>query len=152
MTSDPVTEQLLSAERIMDLDETWRYICAIDFTSMAAKLADPDVGAPWSPEKIEFCVREYRRWLFLCRKYEGQVLSPTFAMDEYWHAHILDTKAYMRDCARIFGRFMHHNPYLGMAGPEDQQRLAQAGDRTHEYYAATFHEELYDIDYDESGG
>jgi hypothetical protein len=144
---DHVTEELLSAEPIADLDEVWRYISAIDFTTMREKLADPDFGEPWIPEKIEFCEREYRRWLFLCRKYDGEILSPSFAMDEYWHAHMLDTRAYMRDCARIFGRYMHHNPYLGMAGPLDEQRLLAASERTTQYYMQTFHEHQYDIDY-----
>jgi hypothetical protein len=144
---DSVTENLLSAEPIGDLGEAWQYICSIDFATMREKLADPDFGEPWIPEKIEFCDREYRRWLYLCRKHDGEILSPTFAMDEFWHAHILDSKAYMRDCAAIFGRYVHHNPYLGMAGPEDERRLHEAGERTRRYYVDSFHEELLDIDY-----
>lgn len=146
MIRDQVTEELLSAERIEDLAATWRYICAIDFSAMARKLADPDFGEPWQQDKIEFCEREYRRWLYLLRKHDGEILSPTRAMDEYWHAHMLDSRAYMRDCARIFGRYVHHNPYMGMAGSEDVQRLQEASDRTDGYYLAAFDEELYDID------
>jgi hypothetical protein len=148
---DQVTEELLSAEPIADLGEAWRYISAIDFTAMREKLTNPDFGEPWITEKLDFCEREYRRWLFLCRKFTGEVLSPSFAMDEYWHAHMLDTRAYMRDCARIFGRYVHHNPYLGMAGPEDEERLREAGERTIRYYAETFQEALYDIDYGQAG-
>lgn len=143
---DTVTEQLLSADRIDDLAQTWRYICSIDFSMMARKLAEPDFGEPWQQDKIEFCEREYRRWLFLLRKHEGEILSPTRAMDEYWHAHILDSRAYMRDCARIFGRYVHHNPYMGMDGPVDEERLQEATERTDEYYSAEFDEAVYDID------
>jgi hypothetical protein len=146
MSRDPVTEQLLAGERIEDLDAAWDYIRAIDFSALGSKLATAESGKkPWSWEKIEYCEREYRRWLFLCRKHEGELLSPTRAMDEYWHAHMLDTKAYMRDTARIFGKYLHHNPYLGTLGPEDERRLEEAGDRTERYYRAEFREDLYDI-------
>ena len=30
------------------------------------------------------------------------------------HAHILDTRAYKRDCHALFGQYVHHYPYLGM--------------------------------------
>jgi hypothetical protein len=35
---------------------------------------------------------------------------PDEAIDAVWHAHILDTQAYIRDCERLFGRYLHHVP------------------------------------------
>ena len=37
--------------------------------------------------------------------------------------HILDTRAYSRDCEFLFGRFLHHFPYFGMRGDADRAAL-----------------------------
>src|SRR4051812_20170867 len=52
----------------------------------------------------------YARWLALKACYPRIVLSPTSEIDAVWHAHILHTKKYMQDCARLFGGYLHHTP------------------------------------------
>ena len=37
-------------------------------------------------------------------------LTPPRLVDLVWHSHILDTKAYGKDCKKIMGRFIHHIP------------------------------------------
>ena len=33
---------------------------------------------------------------------------PTIDIDLFWHQHILDTRAYAKDCQKVFGQFLHH--------------------------------------------
>ena len=44
---------------------------------------------------------------------------PCKLVDELWHAHILDTRAYRDDCYRIFGFFYDHYPYFGLRDAAD---------------------------------
>ena len=56
----------------------------------------------------------YRQFLALKLVYPKRTISPTVTIDEFWHAHILDTHAYMADCKALFGHYLHHYPYSGM--------------------------------------
>lgn len=56
-------------------------------------------------------ILEYRRMLFLAQKdFANAHVVPSKAVDEIWHNHILDTNAYIADCQKMFGRYMHHAP------------------------------------------
>lgn len=57
-------------------------------------------------------------------------MTPSEPLDDIWHAHILDTKKYAEDCDKIFGKFLHHFPYLGMRGAEDKLLLEENYDTT----------------------
>ncbi len=52
----------------------------------------------------------YRAFLSLKATYPELKLAPVTLVDELWHAHILDTRKYARDCERLFGKFIHHMP------------------------------------------
>lgn len=95
----------------------------LDFRALKEKLAT-DKG--WT---MEFCgeVEDlYRKFLALNVRYMGQKVCPTGPIDEFWHAHILDTHAYESDCRALFGGFLHHYPYFGMRGAEDRLDLENA--------------------------
>lgn len=64
----------------------------------------------WSPTRLTDAELAYRQYLALCRDNPGQSVAPTRDADEVWHAHILHTKEYARDCEEYFGRFLHHSP------------------------------------------
>ena len=68
----------------------------------------------------------YRRFLALNIVYEDRKICPTGPIDDFWHAHILDTHAYAQDCDYLFGRYLHHFPYFGMRGPDDYEALQTA--------------------------
>ena len=68
----------------------------------------------------------YRKFLALNMVYPDRKICPTGPIDEFWHAHILDTRAYAADCQALFGEYLHHFPYFGMRGPEDRQALESA--------------------------
>lgn len=100
-------------------------VAELDFTMLKMKLGEEK---SWSPEQQEEVEGLYRRFLALNIAYPDRKICPTGPVDEFWHAHILDTRAYARDCEYLFGHYLHHFPYFGMRGPEDYAALQTAFD------------------------
>ncbi len=88
----------------------------------------------WTSDAAELAAERYRGFLALNLVIDRPV--PTLDIDEVWHAHILDTRSYANDCERVFGRMLHHFPYLGMYGDEAAQESQFA--RTSEEWLARF--------------
>ena len=66
----------------------------------------------WSNEKLDKVVAEYKKWLMLKKAFPDApfpMLSDT--VDAVWHAHILYTREYHRECHQFFGEYLHHSPY-----------------------------------------
>jgi hypothetical protein len=78
-----------------------------------------------SPVELEACETEYRRFLFLAANYPGMKLAPTPGADKVWHAHILFTKRYQKDCQELIGRFLHHSPYTDETPAETKRESAK---------------------------
>ena len=51
---------------------------------------------------------EYRGFLAACKAAPHARLVPSSLADVAWHRHILHTRRYAADCARLFGGFLHH--------------------------------------------
>jgi hypothetical protein len=98
-------------------------IAEMDLGPVKAKLMDPIEGLGWSREKCNENDLIYRRFLYLNAKFSDRSIVPTREIDQFWHAHILDTRKYEVDCNLIFGRFFHHFPYFGMRGEDDRREL-----------------------------
>ena len=111
---------------------------ALDLSMVRRKLAHRGEGPGWTPEHADRVERAYRQFLMVLAGHPGTVVAPTRDIDTFWHAHILDTRRYADDCQRIFGEFLHHDPYLGLRNDE----LAR------DHAAAALHE-LFDIDFGE---
>ena len=102
--------------------KTRDYIAHIDFTLLKEKLmASPeDGGSGWTDELANKAEMKYKKWLFLKRKFENELIPPPHDIDAFWHGHILDSQAYMRNTTAIFGSaYVHHYPYFGMRGKAD---------------------------------
>jgi hypothetical protein len=95
----------------------------LDFKMLKIKMIEEH---DWTPEFCDEVEALYRRFLALNARFPDRKICPTGPIDEFWHAHILDTRAYMRDCEEIFGHYLHHFPYFGMRGPEDHAALEKA--------------------------
>lgn len=93
-----------------------------------------------SSSKVAFASFEYRRWLFLRRKYEFEILPPSKTIDMFWHAHILDTYAYQDMCEKVFGYYLHHNPYFG-TGASGKVAMDDAFQKMIDRYKETFGED-----------
>jgi hypothetical protein len=109
--------------RDAELDAALRRVAVLDFSMLKAKLVG-EMG--WTPETCEETEALYRKFLALNLRYPGRKICPTGPVDEFWHAHILDTRAYAADCDALFGGILHHFPYFGLRGPEDRADLERS--------------------------
>jgi hypothetical protein len=115
-------------------------IASIDLEMVKMKLQDIDEGHGWSLEQSDEAEVEYKRYLHLTKKFPDASLVPHSIMDDMWHQHILDTRAYHKDSNSIFGEYLHHYPYFGLRSEEDQKNLDVAFEETQRIYAQEFHE------------
>lgn len=112
---------------------------SLDLDPIKAKLMH-EKGKGWSLARANAAEREYRRFLYLAKKFPNEPTAPLVDVDEFWHYHILDTKKYAADCESVFGYFLHHFPYAGMRGAEDEKALMRMSTRTRALYEETFQE------------
>lgn len=110
-------------------------VARLDFSMLKRKLGE-EKG--WSAEYQNEVEDLYRRFLALNLVYRDRKICPTGPIDDFWHAHILDTRAYENDCRELFGEYLHHFPYFGMRGPADRADLVSAFDQSRELFIRHF--------------
>ncbi len=115
-------------------------IADLDLDPIKVKLMHKESGEGWSLEQANAVEFEYRRFLHLMKMFPHEQTAPRFDVDTFWHYHILDTMKYAADCAKVFGYFLHHFPYIGLRGEEDEAAHHRIGARMRELYEATFGE------------
>ena len=109
---------------VEDLAAVRRALQELDLRPISYKLTRSREGDVWTEEKaarVEAC---YRAFLYVAYANPDRRIVPSGEVDDYWHAHILDTRKYAEDCARIFGRFIHHWPYFGIEDDQQEELLA----------------------------
>ena len=111
---------------------------ALDLAPIKMKLMHVASGEGWSAQRADMVETEYRRFLFLMKKYPDGDTSPTVDVDTFWHYHILDTMKYAVDCEAVFGYFLHHYPYVGMGASASEDDQVAAGKRMRMIYEAEF--------------
>jgi hypothetical protein len=116
----------------------------IDLSMVKRKLVDRQYGKGWTAERAEQIATRYRRFLFLTVT-RSESIVPTRDIDEMWHAHILDTRAYAVDCQYTFGFFLHHFPYFGTRDWQDAIALKEAFQNTAQLYETLF-DGTYELD------
>jgi hypothetical protein len=128
--------------RKTSLDQTIAAIHALDLTPIKFKATrrKDDDGCGWSAEHADRMETAYKRYLILHAKYPHLALAPERDIDRFWHMHILDTRKYAADCEAVFGEFLHHFPYLGLRGEEDERALDEAYRTMQQLYAREFGE------------
>jgi hypothetical protein len=106
-------------EQSDDVAAAFERVGQIDFSHINKKLQydDPDY---WTDERIVEAEAAYRRFLALNLLYPKETLAVNRILDDYWHNHILDTRKYAEDCELLFGSLLHHYPYFGLPGEEDE--------------------------------
>ena len=125
----------------MNANDLFKAVTELDLEPIKMKLMHVESGEGWSLEKVNAVEKEYRRFLCLMKLYPEEATSPLADVDTFWHYHILDTMKYATDCERVFGYFLHHYPYVGLDGSdEDEQFRLDSGDRMRELYETTFGE------------
>ena len=106
----------------------------------------------WTLERANLVEPQYKAFLFLIGSKVKAEFVPTFDIDEMWHAHILDTRKYMMDCAWHFGEYIHHYPYLGMKDADDRSRAEGRFASTCATIADAFNINVHDLDATSCGG
>lgn len=91
-------------------------IAALELSPIAYKVA---IDEKWSLARINYAELRYRCFLQAIRNNPNRVIAPSKDIDTFWHHHILDTRKYMGDCEKLFGRYIHHFPYSGIRGERD---------------------------------
>lgn len=118
-------------------DQVHPLVKLLDFDKLKWKLTKSS-EASWSFDLCEFAEAEYCKFLTLKKLFPKVALVPSKLVDKFWHEHILDTKAYAEDCNKVFGRFIHHFPYFGIYGEDDQYSLQTSFDETIKLYEGQF--------------
>ena len=122
-----------------DVQAVWDKIDKIDLSNIKRRLMMPaPEGDAFDEQAADLSIHWYRRYLKLQAKYSQHRLVPSRFIDIVWHRHILDTRAYQRDCHSSFGEMLHHNPYFGMNG--DAAERDAAFEVTDQLYVAEFGE------------
>jgi hypothetical protein len=124
----------------MNNNDLFNAVMQLDLEPIKMKLMHVASGEGWSLEKANAVEKEYRRFLCLMKMYPDEDTAPLVDVDTFWHYHILDTMKYAKDCERAFGYFLHHYPYVGMRGEDDEQFRLDSGNRMRDLYEATFGE------------
>lgn len=128
----------IEAQTESSAEEALVRLASLDLSMIRLKLADPVEGKGWNAQQLDLAEQEYRRFLALHLMYSEDAIVPCGLVDDIWHQHILDTRAYAQDCDNIFGAFLHHFPYFGMRGEQDAAQLIFAYDTTLDRYTAAF--------------
>ncbi len=119
-------------------NDEFKAIAALDLDPIKVKLMHRESGEGWSLAKANAMEIEYRRFLFLMKKFPHEQTAPLVDVDTFWHYHILDTMKYAVDCEAVFGHFLHHFPYIGMRGEDDVELHQRSAARMQELYESTF--------------
>lgn len=93
----------------------------------------------WTPGFARRVVEEYRRFALLALT-AGHPVTPSDAVDQAWHLHLLYTESYWhRFCRETLGRPLHHQPTRG--GPGERAKFRDWYQHTLESYRREFGEE-----------
>ena len=93
----------------------------------------------WTVEHASRVLEEYRRFCFLAVT-AGHPVTPSDAVDQAWHLHLLYSHDYWEDfCPSVLGRPLHHCPTSG--GDWERGRHFQQYAQTLKSYARVFGED-----------
>lgn len=121
--------------------QTMHAIAALDLEPIKVKLMHQESGEGWTLARANAVEFEYRRFLYLMKQYPHEQTAPLVDVDTFWHYHILDTMKYALDCDAVFGHFLHHFPYIGLRGADDEAAHIRVGLRMKDLYEQTFGED-----------
>ncbi|CAN5923674.1 hypothetical protein BH11PSE3_BH11PSE3_45990 [soil metagenome] len=127
----------------ISVEDAEAMVASLDLAAVKRKVIE-DEG--WSDKIADYAELRYRRFLCMHLLNPRLPLVPPPDIDAVWHQHILFTREYTRDCDRLFGLYLHHNPASGAAGEaEMMERGAMAAAK---FYADTFGENYFATDPD----
>jgi len=75
----------------------------------------------WGRPRVDAADDWYRKFLWLCYMHGSPLAAIGKDADDLWHMHILDTPKYARDCDKIFGTYLSHQPIYGRPTVNDRK-------------------------------
>lgn len=144
MTVHSVTRERLQSQSQSANPAVGDHVDDLDLSMVKMKLCLPveKEGKGWTRDIADLAEGLYKQFLKLNLLYSTKSIVPTRLIDEMWHQHILDTRAYDADCQRIFGYKLHHFPYFGLRDEQDAQDLADSFATTRKLFLEHFEEDL----------
>jgi hypothetical protein len=121
----PDNMQMAHAQRLMDITTGLELDDPAAALQFSDRLQREQFG--WSREYTRRVIREYQRFLILAAISESEV-TPSEAVDQAWHLHIVYTRSYHAWCEALFGAYLHHGPTRG--GAMDRARYTDQYDST----------------------
>lgn len=95
----------------IELQRAYNKIMNLDLSQVAYRLVKVE---GYKEKEVEQVIVQYRRYLFLRKKYPNMCMPPSDDIDQAWHAHILYTQDYHKLCNDVFydrkDSFLHHQP------------------------------------------
>jgi hypothetical protein len=74
----------------------------------------------WTSFHALGAIEEYRRFAFLAMA-AGHPVTPSIAVDEVWHLHLVYTRTYWEEwCEKVLGSPLHHEPTAGGAAESEK--------------------------------
>lgn len=127
--------------------------CTLWQRIQAHVLDDPQSASPfslrlatenrWQPGFTRRAIEEYRRFAFLAVA-AGHPVSPSEAVDQVWHLHLLYTRDYWGEfCPKTLGAPLHHGPSRG--GAVEVEKFADWYGKTLASYRGFFGEPPADL-------
>lgn len=80
----------------------------VDWSIVEKKLGEGDLKG----YKVRDVLREGLRFMAIAGTSKTPI-SPPPLVDEVWHNAMLDSRTYMRDVTKVFGKYLHHSPSGG---------------------------------------
>ena len=145
VTSHPVFQLIQNEDFKHKLKENLQFVReSLDFSLQKRKMTEtfgwhPDIVLDMENLYIKFLALHKTLWSFNL----SFTIIPNRLIDEFWHAHILDTEKYMEDCNKIFGKYFHHFPYYGMIDEEDRKNWLSHAEVCQHVWEESFDEKLY---------
>ena len=107
----------LTAEQTERLAKLSEKVNALDMDPVIARLVKKEDYEATDAKRV---VEEYRKYLIMVGMGANPV--PSTQVDDAWHAHILYTKKYEKDCKAVFGHMLHHDPANLLLDHEGQKQ------------------------------
>ena len=124
-----------SAASRMSVETAMASVDSLDLSAVMRKVIEEK---NWNDEVAAYAELRYRRFLGMRLMNARLFVVPPPDIDAVWHQHILFTREYARDCEKLFGKFLHHEPATGNA--RDAEVMQQGFVETAKFYAEIFGE------------
>ncbi len=103
---------------------------SLDFTALKSSILAKAEIPNATPAYLDLLEKWYKRFLYLVAKYPSKKITINNLVDDFWHQHMLDSRSYINDCLKLYGAYLHHDPYFGLGSAEKESALQRAYEAT----------------------